>query len=428
MEAVRARVAAVLVFTLVEPVLAAERWRGHAGNDVHGVTLEVDLSGEHGSFSIPELGALEIPLARVTRATDRLQLEIDFEGSVLRFDGTLAGDVASGSYSMGPMAGSFRLERSTPQAKPYREEEVHVPSEGALLAGTLLLPRSSKPLAAAVFLHGSGRTTRDGNRYLADRLARNGVAALIFDKRGCGASTGSFAATDLDGVAADAAAAVAFLRTRKDVAADRVGFVGASQAGWVGVSAAAKTPDIAFFAFTSAPVVSVARESWWDYEAKLRERKFSEAEIAEAREILRLDDEVTRTGRGFEELERAVAAAKGTPWFEAMQFHPAPADDEGRAAFREIMDFDPVPVLRTLDVPALWIYAGHDMTMPADWSIDNLVTLIKEGKDYSLRVFPSANHAMIVMPDHLADGGWPHRVPEHAEVVTRWIVHTLTFR
>src|SRR5262245_15439738 len=128
MEAVRAHVVAGLVLLSAGAAGAAEQWRGHAGNDVHGVTLEGNRSGEHGTFSIPELGALEIPLARVTRSSDRLQLEIDFDGSALKLDGTLTGDVATGSYSMGPMAGSFRLERSTPRTKPYREEEVRFQS------------------------------------------------------------------------------------------------------------------------------------------------------------------------------------------------------------------------------------------------------------------------------------------------------------
>ena len=106
-----------------------------------------------------------------------------------------------------------------------------------------------------------------------------------------------------------------------------------------------------------------------------------------------------------------------------MDFRAARADDPQRIAFRRIMDIDPVPLLHGLDTPALWVFGGRDDTAPADWSIDNLVGLVKEGKEYTIRVFPEADHAMITVPSDLATGGWPRRIPQHAPLVTDWVVH-----
>jgi len=75
-------------------------------------------------------------------------------------------------------------------------------SDGATLAGTLLLPRWSElqKVPGVVLIAGSGPTDRDGNnplaperidllKLIAERLAEAGIASLRYDKRGVGAST-----------------------------------------------------------------------------------------------------------------------------------------------------------------------------------------------------------------------------------------------
>ena len=66
-----------------------------------------------------------------------------------------------------------------------------------VLQGTLLLPKSERPLPVALLIAGSGPTDRNGNnpaghndslKRLAQGLAKQGVASLRYDKRGVGAS------------------------------------------------------------------------------------------------------------------------------------------------------------------------------------------------------------------------------------------------
>lgn len=403
-------------------IASPEFWRGHAGNQTNGMTIELRIDPPSaGSITLLELAAREIPLQNVHRSAERLELELEIEKSVMRFHADVRGDTANGTYEMGPMRGDFQLTRIQPPPLPYEEREVRFNSGDVKLAGTLLMPKRGGRLPAAIFLHGSGPMTRDGNRFLADRLARRGVAALIYDKRGSGASTGDLASSDYDDLAADAAAAFDFLKTQPQIDAARIGFAGASQAGWIGTMAATQRPA-AFLAFTSAPAVNVATEGWWDYESLLHEKGFSESDIAAARRISELDDEVTRGHTSWETLAAAVEEVKQTPWFKATKFELLPADHPSRAAYRRVIDLDPLPLLQKIDAPVLWIYAGRDTTVPVDWSLANLLSLIKAGKDYTIRVFPAANHALVEMPADLANGGWPRRVPQHAGVVTDWIV------
>jgi len=75
-------------------------------------------------------------------------------------------------------------------------------SDGAMLAGTLLLPRWSElqKVPGVVLIAGSGPTDRDGNnplvperidllKQIAELLAAAGIASLRYDKRGIGGST-----------------------------------------------------------------------------------------------------------------------------------------------------------------------------------------------------------------------------------------------
>ncbi|MDX1942377.1 MAG: hypothetical protein SFU99_17565 [Saprospiraceae bacterium] len=63
-------------------------------------------------------------------------------------------------------------------------EKVFFKNGDITLAGTLLLPKSSKPCPAVVFIHGSGQETRNNYLKEAKSWLEQGYAALVYDKRG----------------------------------------------------------------------------------------------------------------------------------------------------------------------------------------------------------------------------------------------------
>jgi hypothetical protein len=53
------------------------------------------------------------------------------------------------------------VQVATPEAVPYREEEVVFSNGGVTLAGTLTLPQGAGPFPAVVLITGSGPENRD---------------------------------------------------------------------------------------------------------------------------------------------------------------------------------------------------------------------------------------------------------------------------
>jgi len=116
--------------------------------------------------------------------------------------------------------GQVRLARR----RAFVEQDVVVESGGVRLAGTLTLPDGPSPHPAhpaVILLHGGGPQSRDFY-WVAPFFARLGVAVLAYDKRGVGGSTGDWRTASTADLAADALAAVDFLRSRPGIDPQRV--------------------------------------------------------------------------------------------------------------------------------------------------------------------------------------------------------------
>src|SRR6185436_10736186 len=146
---------------------------------------------------------------------------------------------------------------SAPADAPYIAEEVVVKTTaGHTLAGTLTLPKGAstkQPVGAIVTVTGSGPQDRDEAiglpgfqpfRQIADTLARRGIAVLRMDDRGTGASGGTFKGSTSADFAEDARAGLAYLRTRPEIRADRLGVLGHSEGAIIAPMVAEKEPTL----------------------------------------------------------------------------------------------------------------------------------------------------------------------------------------
>lgn len=169
----------------------------------------------------------------------------------------------------------------------YREEAVRFANGPVTLAGTLLLPTGSlRPVPAVVLLHGSGEQNRHGYasymRLVADHLAKNGIAILTYDKRGCGSSAGRWQTASFRELAEDALQAGQWLAQHPRINPRQIGFGGSSQAGWVLAKITALQPRTPFiFCLSGAGMgVSAAEQNLYNTAAELRATGAAEPQVA----------------------------------------------------------------------------------------------------------------------------------------------------
>jgi pimeloyl-ACP methyl ester carboxylesterase len=271
-------------------------------------------------------------------------------------------------------------------------EEVTFKSGEVTLSGTLLRPSVEGRVPAVVLIHGSGQADRGSLKYYADIFVRNGYAALIYDKRGVGKSQGNPDAWrhfSFDELAGDAAAAVRFLSELEDIDANCIGLFGASQGGWVAPLAATKS-NVAFVVLLSPSICTVAEDRIFERAARLKTEGFTESEIREVTEMQRVDQELTRSGQGFDRFSRLWDQNKEKRWFRRVYLgeKPAAADDEWRQWYRTILDFDPVPLLEQTSVPMLCLFG--------DPAHDRFEVVIFDGADHNLKMVDSGKEAPFI--------------------------------
>ena len=237
-----------------------------------------------------------------------------------------------------------------------RVEEVEFASQGVTLAGSIVFPVDQPTHAAVVFIHGSGKQTR--NIGLAERFAKEGIATLVYDKRGAGKSGGDYegdqsvSEKNIALLADDAAAALEKLSSLPSLKRVPVGFAGISQAGWIAPVAAKKSSLAKFLVLWSGPVSKVSEEDIYS--------KYTA-------------DRDSPVAPSYEEALRSRTATYVWPDFLGK-------------------DTDSSETLQTLSIPGLWLFSDNDGSIPVDLSISRLHALRKAGHAYDYVLFGGLGH------------------------------------
>ncbi|MFL5619647.1 MAG: alpha/beta hydrolase family protein [Gemmatimonadaceae bacterium] len=276
-------------------------------------------------------------------------------------------------------------------------------SGGARLVGTLILPPDSRarPYPALVLAHGSEDSDRHSFGPVPYVLAGRGYAVLVFDKRGTGASSGSWRDVGLELLADDVAAAVQLLAARRDVAPRRIGIIGFSEGGWVAPLAAARTPLVRFIVTISGGGLTKG-----------------DAYVHKAR---RLAEESGLTGRV---LDSALDAARSTI---------AESRDRVRGArspsgFDRRVAYDPTDDWRRFRGPVLVMAGADDVLEPAVQSSAWLERTVREAGnlDVTVKLFPRGHHSLLLgitgTPSEFTTmRGIGQLVPGYWDVLTSWL-------
>jgi hypothetical protein len=232
-----------------------------------------------------------------------------------------------------------------------------------------------------------------------------GIGAFVYDKRGTGLSNGTYT-QDFDILANDAVAAMKQAKLLAGERPGRIGYQGGSEGGWVVPLAANRAPvDFAIVSFGLA--VTVLEEDQESVALDMYFHHYSAKDTAKALELARAGEHVVETDgkEGYEQFEVLRQKFKSELWYKDLHgdfvFFIMPLDQ------KQIIDaiaefglqstpfrYEPMPALRAATTPQLWVLGSDDLEAPSAETSKRIKSLIAAGEDYTLAVYPGAEHGM----------------------------------
>ena len=381
-------------------------WQGTL--DAGGVKLRLVLTvtkSEAGTFA-GNLNSIDqgaaIPVDAITVNGESVKLDMKAAGAV--FEGVINKESSelTGTFTQGGQAFPLTFKRgeqsamvkpvvvtptpkpdySAPADAPYTAEDVIVKTlAGHTLAGTLTLPKGAsraKPVGAIVTITGSGPQDRDEAlglpgfqpfRQIADALGRRGIAVLRMDDRGTAASGGTFKGSTSADFGEDVRAGLAYLRTRVEIRANRLGVLGHSEGAVIAPMVADKEPKLRAIVLL-AGVANPARSAL-DFQIRNGYEHDAKLTPAERQSLI-----ATIPAK----IDAMMAA---DPW---MKF---------------FLTYDPAATMRRVRTPVLILTGSRDQQAVPE-QVPLMEKAFREGgnKDVTARVLPDLNHLFV----HDTDG------------------------
>lgn len=235
-----------------------------------------------------------------------------------------------------------------------------IDSEDNLVAGEVIVAKGSAPKVAIIVAGGSGANTRDDLRNAVPLFLNQANAVVLVDRRGNGASTGSFerpntenSAWQIPAIGSDTADVASYLKT---IGFEFVGVAGSSMGGWIAASAAAQSSDIDFLIAIVGGVVAVETSDRFDH-----------------------------------------ATDQGMNIPDAMEFAQESRSGTG---------YDPLEDLLTLKQKGLWVFGEADTSNPSALDVIRLDRLAKAGQDFRYVLLPQTDHNLVNMETGQFNGSW----------------------
>lgn len=376
------------------------------------------------TISVPEQGLSAHPLDGATFAEGKLVLTFTMVNG--KYEATLSPDgkslegkwIQNGVSLELNMAPGEAVKPNRPQEPkppfPYRVEEVSYDNAAADITfhGTLTIPTTAGPHPAVFLISGSGPQDRDESiaehkpfAVLADHLTRRGLIVLRSDDRGVNGTKGSTATSTMEDHAADALAAVAYLRTRDEVDVARIGLIGHSEGAVVAPIAAVQSDEVAFLVLL-APTGVDGRAIIADQAARILTAAGAPADLVAQSNTIRQQLFDLLLG----EPDDTKAADLLRPVLETeirRQLGKPEGDDEGVKAMVEaqiaelvnpwmrfFLAFDPVEIYREVSVPVLAMWGEKDLQVAPELNADPVETALKAGDNRAVEtdILPGLNH------------------------------------
>jgi len=298
------------------------------------------------------------------------------------------------------MSGQAACANETGVQSRFEEHRVEFHNQDVKLAGSLLLPRSGVPVPAVVFVHGAGPQTRESYREAGEWFASQGIAALIYDKRGTGNSGGAYEShRPYKNLVKDALSAIAFLKQRREIAPSQIGIWGLSQGAEISATAASRSEDIRFVIAVGASVTEPDAAMFYYRDNLFRKYGLSNTlrDVAEKAHLVQYSLPLVSPD-GF-----------GLSTFAPRSYLPP--------------DQYVHPAWSRVDQPVLAMWGQLDQNLPVGESVAGLKSSLAHAgnEKWTMIVLPRASHSLGVSETGALQSKWRGYSPGALQTMTDWV-------
>ena len=382
--------------------------------------------GYKATMDSPDQGVTGIPASSVSFADQVLKITISTAGII--YEGTLKNDsLITGVFIQNGTSFSLNLKKATsgkevninrPQEPvppfPYDSEEVYFENESAniRLAGTLTLPQQGSRFPAVVLISGSGPQNRDeellGHKpflVLADYLSRRGIAVFRYDDRGTSKSGGQFKGATTADFATDAAAAIDYLKDRKEINKSQIGLIGHSEGGLIAPMIASRDQELAFIILLAGP--GMPGSSLLPLQQRLigKAAGLPEEQLRESSRISERAFAIISGAGSQSETEQELSAVLEQA-FSNIPDSQLPPGTTKTAFIRQQMEqltdpwmryfltYDPLPALNLVKCPVLALNGSKDLQVPPRENLAAIKNALEAGgnKHVTIKELTGLNH------------------------------------
>ncbi len=276
------------------------------------------------------------------------------------------------------------------------------------LAGRLVMPTGDGPVPVVVLVHGSESNSAITHDAWQRLLPAAGIGAFVYDKRGTGRSSGQYT-QDFQVLADDAAAASREARRLAGARMQSLVYAGGSQGGWV-VPLAQRIEPAARLIISYGLTVSPLEENRSEVLQDLTTLGYGGEDLRAAGEVVDATATLMASGfrEGFERYGEVRRRYRNASWFSQIEgefsgsilrypsflLRVAAPIARRRANRGTPWRHEPMPVLRDIAVPQLWVIAGSDTLAPPEQTLRDLAQLQVERHPITVLLFPDTEHGI----------------------------------
>ena len=362
-----------------------------------------------GTMQSPDQSTQERSITKATFENNELNIAIASLSFI--YTGTLNEEgIIDGSFTQ--MGSTFPLKLSREEIKrekrpqepntpyPYKEEEVSFSNKKAniKLAGTLTTPEKGSDFTAVVLVSGSGAQNRNSEllghkpfHVIADFLTRQGIAVLRYDDRGIEKSEGNYVTSNIPDFADDVAAAIDYLKTRKEINSQKIGIIGHSEGGMVAVMLASENIP-SFIVSLAGPGITGREVMRTQREALYRLSNVPETFINQHNELFSKIEEVVIDPDFKRELfkDKLKPLIAGTPLERQEEIL---LNQISSPEMISLLKYDPAAYFNNIKCPVLALNGNKDIQIISGINLEGFEQITTNGNTkVTIKEYPRLNH------------------------------------